>query len=205
MKGTPRLMAQLLYGAGLRLLECCQIRIKDIDLNTRTILIRQAKNRKDRPAILPQALLKAFKQQIQRVHLLHAKDQTKGAGHVELPNAFARKSPQASQQLAWQWLFPATRTYRDPITNQTRRHHLHESVIQKAIRKATQQTSIPKRITPHTLRHSFATHLLQNGTDIRTIQELLGHASLKTTMIYTHVLNQGPLAVTSPLDLIEFT
>ncbi len=200
MDGTPRLMAELLYGAGLRLLECARLRVKDVDLDQRQLTIRQAKGNRDRPAVLPEKLLRPLAAQIQSVRNQHARDRERGAGWVELPHAFARESPHAGCQLAWTWLFPATRPYRHTESGQHRRHHLHESVLQKAIREAVQSTGIHKRITCHTFRHSFATHLLEDGSDIRTIQELLGHRSLRTTMIYTHVLNRGVLAVRSPLD-----
>ena len=203
MDGTPQLMARLLYGAGLRLLECARLRVKDVDLGARTLLIREGKGQKDRPAVLPASLLEPLRTQITRVRTQHQRDLTQNAGWVELPFAFDRKSPQAGRQLPWQWVFPATRTYFHPDSHQRRRHHLHETVLQRAVRTAAQQTGIPKRITTHTFRHSFATHLLERGTDIRTIQELLGHASVKTTMIYTHVLNRGPLGISSPLDDLD--
>ncbi|MFT5288555.1 MAG: integron integrase [Planctomycetota bacterium] len=200
MNGTPHLMAEMLYGAGLRLLECARLRVKDVDLEQRQLTIRQSKSNRDRPAVLPEKLLRPLAEQIQRVSDQHAGDVERGAGWVELPHAFARKSPHAGRQLAWTWLFPATRPYRHAETGQHRRHHLHESVLQKAVREAVQTTGIHKRITCHTFRHTFATHLLEDGSDIRTIQELLGHSSLRSTMIYTHVLNRGVLAVRSPLD-----
>lgn len=200
MEGTPQLMARLLYGAGLRLLECAQLRIKDIDLESRTLTIRRGKGQKDRPAVLPAILVESLRLQADSVRAQHSRDLQSGAGWVELPHAFARKSPHAGRQFAWQWLFPATRTYYHPDTRTRRRHHLHETVLQRSVRTAAAQAVPGKRITTHTFRHSFATHLLERGTDIRTIQELLGHASLQTTMIYTHVLNRGPQGVTSPLD-----
>ena len=200
LEGIQLLMARLLYGAGLRLLECCQLRIKDIDLAAQTLIVRRGKGQKDRHAVLPSSLVEDLKAQIAKVQVQHRTDLAQGAGWVELPFAFGRKSPQAGRSLPWQWLFPATRPYLHPATGQRRRHHLHETVVQRAIRKACQQSGLTKRATPHTLRHSFATHLLERGTDIRTIQELLGHASVSTTMIYTHVLNRGPMGVTSPLE-----
>lgn len=203
MSGTTQLMASLLYGAGLRLAECARLRIKDVDLVTRTLTVREGKGQKDRPAVVPKTMIALLREQVERVNLQHAQDLERGAGWVELPNAFARKSPQAGREFAWHWLFPATRTYFHRPTGQRRRHHLHETVLQKAVRAAALATGIPKRITTHTFRHSFATHLLERGTDIRTIQELLGHSSVSTTMIYTHVLNRGPLGVTSPLDDLD--
>jgi len=205
MDGTTQLMARILYGAGLRLLECARLRVKDVDLAARTLLIREAKGDKDRRAVLPGVLVAPLEEQLARVRELHASDRRihdegAGAGWVELPRAFAQKSPQAGRELRWQWVFPATRTYRERSTGQLRRHHLHETVLQKAVRRAAERAGITKRVTTHTFRHSFATHLLERGTDIRTIQELLGHASIQTTMVYTHVLNRGPLGVRSPLD-----
>ena len=202
LEGTSGLMLHLMYGAGLRLLECARLRVKDVCLGTHALTIHQAKGGKSRPAPLPKALIDLIEQQLAQVQAQHSTDLTQGAGWVELPQAFARKSPQAGRTLPWQWLFPATRTYLHPSTSQRRRHHLHETVLQRAIKAAAIQAGIPKRVTTHTLRHSFATHLLERGTDIRTIQELLGHSSVKTTMIYTHVLNRGPLGIISPLDTL---
>ena len=203
IQGAPNLIAKLLYGAGLRLGEACKLRIKDIDLAASLLNIRETKSRKDRVAVLPQRLLKPIRQQIAKSRLTHEEDIHRGAGWVEVPSAFHRKSPHAGSQLPWQWLFPATRTYVHRETNQRRRHHLHDTVIQKAVRQAARAARIQKHITTHTFRHSFATHLLDRGTDIRTIQELLGHANVSTTMIYTHILNRGPMGVTSPLDDLD--
>jgi integron integrase len=203
MSGTPQLMARLLYGAGLRLLECARLRLKDIDLEKHTLLIHEGKGRKDRPAVLPASLAAPIQEQLLRVRLQHAQDLEAGAGWVELPHALARKSPRAGRSLSWQWLFPATRTYLHSPTGERRRHHLHETVLQRAVRDAAAKAQLTKRVTTHTFRHSFATHLLERGTDIRTIQELLGHASITTTMIYTHVLNRGPQGITSPLDDLD--
>lgn len=200
MDGTPRLIAELLYGAGLRLLECATLRVKDVDLGANHLTLRGGKGDKDRVALLPNTVRERLAAQFELVRVQHAKDLERGAGWVELPHAFERKSPHAGRQLAWTWLFPATRTYWHGPSSQRRRHHLHETVIQRAVREAVKRTQIPKRITCHTFRHSFATHLLEDGADIRTIQELLGHRSVKTTMIYTHVLNRGPHGVRSPLD-----
>ncbi len=200
MDGVTRLMAELLYGTGLRLLECARLRVKDIDLGARSMVIRAGKGDRDRVALLPDSLREALVAQLDSVRRQHERDCESGAGWVELPLAFERKSPKAGQQLAWTWVFPATRTYWHSPSRKRRRHHLHETVLQRAVREAVQRSAIPKRITCHTFRHSFATHLLEDGADIRTIQELLGHRSVQTTMIYTHVLNRGPMGVTSPLD-----
>ena len=200
MTGVTRLMAELLYGAGLRLLECAQLRVKDVDLGARHVTIRGGKGDRDRVALLPDSLRGAIAVQLEAVQHQHARDLERGAGWVELPHAFERKAPEAGRQLAWSWVFPATRTYWHASTGQRRRHHLHETVLQRAVREAAGRAGLRKRITCHTFRHSFATHLLDDGADIRTIQELLGHRSVQTTMIYTHILNRGPLGVTSPLD-----
>jgi integron integrase len=202
MSGTPRLMASMMYGAGLRLLECAQLRIKDVDFERREIRVRDGKGRKDRLTPLPLALMSDLKAHLQQVERLHQQDLREGAGHVALPDALLRKYPGAAREWPWQWLFPATRKYVDDQTRETRRHHLHETVVQRAVRDAARAARLTKRASCHTLRHSFATHLLESGYDIRTIQELLGHRDVATTMIYTHVLNRGPLGVRSPLDTL---
>ncbi len=200
LKGVPRLMACLLYGAGLRLLECCELRVQDVDFAANQIVVRSGKGDKDRATMLPAAVKADLARHLGSVQTQHQRDLARGAGWVELPTALNRKYPNAGREWAWQWVFPATRFYVDRGTGQRRRHHLHESVLQRAVKDAVRQAGIPKRAGPHTLRHSFATHLLEDGKDIRTVQELLGHRDVSTTQIYTHVLNRGPAGVRSPLD-----
>ena len=200
LRGPEALIASLLYGSGLRLLEGCRLRVKDVDLARGELVVRDGKGARDRMTMPPKRLVPQIAAQIERVRAPHAQDLAGGRGSVEMPDALARKYPRAAFDLAWQWVFPATRHYRDPATGLERRHHLHESVVQKAVRAAVQRAGITKRASCHTLRHSFATHLLEAGYDIRTIQELLGHRDVSTTMIYTHVLNRGGRGVRSPLD-----
>jgi integron integrase len=200
LDGASRLMACLLYGAGLRVLECCRLRVQDVDFGSNQIVVRSGKGDRDRTTMLPGVAKPGLARHLTAVRDQHERDLATGAGWVELPTALARKYPHAGRQWVWQWVFPATRIYLDRATGQRRRHHLHETVLQREVRRAVWQAGIPKRASPHTLRDSFATHLLEDGHDIRTVQELLGHRDVSTTMIYTHVLNRGPAGVRSPAD-----
>jgi len=195
-----QLVIQLLYGSGLRLAEGLQLRVKDLDFEQHQITIWDGKGMKSRITMLPTSLVEPLQVHLPRVRLRHQRDLSQGYGSVYLPFALERKYPNASREWKWQYVFPSDRLARDPRSGIIRRHHLHESGLQKALKLAVRQAGIDKRVSCHTFRHSFATHLLQNGYDIRTIQELLGHKDVKTTMIYTHVLNRGGLGVRSPLD-----
>lgn len=200
LHGHAALMVRLMYGTGLRVMECVRLRVMDLDFDYRQILVRMGKGDKDRSVPMPETLHPLLEQQGAQVKVLHEQDLAAGFGSVFLPDALARKYPNADKELGWQYLFPATRVARDPRTGVMRRHHLHPSVVQKAVRSAARRAGIAKRVSSHTLRHSFATHLIQGGSDIRTVQALLGHADVSTTMIYTHVAGIGSQGVRSPLD-----
>ena len=200
LSGTPHLVGTLLYGSGLRLLEALRIRVKDLDFARREILVREGKGNKDRVTLLPEIVRGPLTAHLRQVRSLHEHDLSEGNGRVYLPEALARKYPQADRQWCWQYVFPARVRSVDPRSGIYRRHHLEETVIQKAVREAVRRSGLAKRASCHTFRHSFATHLLEDGYDIRTVQELLGHSDVRTTMIDTHVLNRGGKAVRSPAD-----
>jgi integron integrase len=200
LSGRDWLMASLLYGSGLRLMECMRLRVKDVDIARNEITVREGKGAKDRRTVLPASLRDALLRQIEDARVIHATDLDAGFGAVSLPFALARKYPGAPMELGWQYMFPATRRAVDPLDGKQKRHHLDEKVLQRAVSGAARLAGIKKPVTPHTLRHSFATHLLEAGADIRTIQELMGHKDVATTQIYTHVLNRGAGGVISPLD-----
>ena len=201
MTGIHLLMARLLYGSGLRLMECLRLRVKDVDFELHQITVRDGKGAQDRVTMLPESVIPALRDQLTHGRALHEQDLANGYGCVFLPDALERKYPNACKEWGWQYVFPSERISRDPRGEMLRRHHLDESGLQKAVRAAAKAAGIAKTVGPHTFRHSFATHLLEAHYDIRTVQELLGHKDVKTTMVYTHVLNRGPLAVKSPLDM----
>ncbi|MBK6688332.1 MAG: integron integrase [Deltaproteobacteria bacterium] len=203
MRGTSAMVARLLYGAGLRLQEGLSLRVKDIDFTNCQLMVRSGKGGKDRRALLPERMAPILFRHLNLVQKRHEADLRRGAGWVELPDALDRKLPNAGRAWMWQWVFPATRTYLHPETGERRRHHLHETVVQREVTQASRAAGLHKRVTCHTFRHSFATHLLEAGQDVRTLQELLGHTNLNTTMIYTHVLKRGPGGVQSPLDRLS--
>jgi integron integrase len=200
MAGTPQIVVKLLYGSGLRLMEALRMRVQDVDLKMKQVTVRDGKGAKDRYTTLAEALIPVLSEHLQRVQLIHREDLDRGGGAVYLPGALERKYPKAAKEWGWQYVFPARDLSKDPRSGQIRRHHLDEATINKAIKAAVSRVGIAKRVSSHTFRHSFATHGLQGGADIRTIQELLGHEDVSTTMIYTHVMGQGGCGMKSPLD-----
>jgi integron integrase len=200
MDGVYWLMASILYGSGLRLTECLRLRVQDVDLARLEIAVRDAKGSKDRVTMLPQQLVVPLRDQFNTARAVHRRDLAAGWGSVMMPDALARKYPNGPTEWRWQWVFPQQNRWRDPKTGAQGRHHVHETILQRAVKEAVKRSGVEKRVGCHTFRHSFATHLLEAGYDIRTIQELLGHRSVNTTMIYTHVLNKGGLGVRSPFD-----
>ncbi|MGD2124485.1 MAG: integron integrase [Desulfobacteraceae bacterium] len=200
LPGVYQLMGKLLYGSGLRLMECMRLRVKDIDFQRNQILVRDTKGMKDRITMLPESVKPALRENLERCRKIHQKDLEDGGGRVYMPQVLAKKYPNAARQWAWQYVFPAKSLSQDPRSGERRRHHVHENALQKAVKKVVRLAGIHKHVTCRTFRHSFATHLLEDGYEIRTVQELLGHKDVNTTMIYTHVLNRVARAVKSPLD-----
>jgi integron integrase len=202
LEGSKWLMASLLYGAGLRLMECLRLRVKDLDFGYSQVVVRDGKGQKDRVTVLPENLKEPLKRHLEKVKALHEQDLKEGFGEVYLPFALQNKYPKASREWAWQYVFPAARRSKDPRSGAIRRHHVDETVLQSGVKMAIRASGIAKPGSPHTFRHSFATHLLEAGYDIRTVQELLGHKDVSTTMIYTHVMNKGGKGVRSPMDTL---
>lgn len=200
LEGDYALIGGLLYGAGLRLLECLRLRVKDLDPARHQITVREGKGDRDRATLFPSSIEEPIARHLERVQRVYDLDRECGIAGVELPTAMGRKLPRAGTDWRWQWVFPAAQLSTDPRTRLVRRHHLHETGTQRAVRRAVVRARIPKRVSPHTFRHSFATHLLEDGSDIRTVQSLLGHKDVRTTMVYTHVLDRGPMGVRSPID-----
>jgi integron integrase len=194
------MMAKLLYGSGLRLMECVRLRVKDVDFDRSQVVVRDGKGMIDRATMLPEQLKPSLSEHLDRVRIIHEQDLKKGLGEVYLPFALEKKYPSAVREWGWQYVFPSDRISKDPRSGKMRRHHIHESGLQRDVRKAARTAELTKPVSPHIFRHSFATHLLEAGYDIRTVQELLGHKDVSTTMIYTHVIKKGGMGVQSPLD-----